>query len=94
MGIADLLAGSHGASEEAHGEPDGDEMGSDPKELAQAAVEAFFEAGRAGDYAAAAEHLATAMEHCEAYGGAEEPEGEGEGEGKGLLILAKPRGKS
>lgn len=95
-----MLAGKGG-----HEEPDGDEGegDTDPRAMAEASVKAFFQAGRAGDFAAATEHLAAAMAHCEDYdedydgGDGGEGEGghyghEGGNYGHALMILA-PKGK-
>ncbi len=87
--LADMLA---------HGSPDGepqdgaDGEGDDHQKLAEASVKAFFEAGKAGDFASATEHLASAMEHCEAYDDGDEPEGEHDGDGGGhpALVIAVP----
>lgn len=81
-----MLAGKGG-----HEEPDGDEAegDADPRAMAEASVKAFFQAGRAGDFASATEHLAAAMAHCENY----DSGGDGDGkDGHALMILA-PKGK-
>jgi len=86
--IGAMLAGKHGGEEMDHEEPDGDE-GGEPKDMAAAAVKAFFESGQQGDYAMAAEHLATAMEHCDSMmDGGDEPE-----KGHGALLIM-PKGKT
>ncbi len=86
-GLADIL--SKGSGSDADMAPgDDEEGGGSAKELAVASVKAFFEAGTAGDFDAAAEHLSAAMEHCEDY----ENEGE-DGAGHGALIVAVPHKK-
>jgi len=61
--------------------------GADAKKMAEASTRAFFEAGKAGDYAAAASHLSAAITHCQAadYGPAEGDKG-----AKGVVIVATP----
>jgi hypothetical protein len=86
-GLADIL--SKGSGSDADMAPGDDaEGGGSAKEMAVASVKAFFEAGTAGDFDAAAEHLSAAMEHCEDY----ENEGESGG-GHGALIVAVPHKK-
>jgi hypothetical protein len=64
-GLGSVLA--HRADGDGHAEHEpmeGD--GADSKKMAEASVRAFFEAGKSGDFAAAAEHLSSAIEHCQA----------------------------
>lgn len=84
-GLADILAARGGEDEGEHGDmPD-----AEPHEMAEASVKAFFEAGAAGDFAAAAEHLSAAIEHCDSMGAEhEEPDGD---EGHGILAIAMPK---
>ena len=82
--LADMLAEGGGADGEPPAEDSGD---GDTKKMAEASVKAFFEAGKAGDFALAADHLASAMEHCEAYADDSEPkDGAGEG-GHAVLVI-------
>jgi hypothetical protein len=76
--LADLLAKGDGGGSSS---PDD---GGDPKKMAQASIKAFFEAGKSGDYAAATEHFASAMEHCGDYGGSDGPVEDEGGEGSGM----------
>jgi hypothetical protein len=81
-GLADILA-HKGDGEDADMEPGEPEEGGSAKEMAVASVKAFFEAGQAGDFDAATEHLSAAMEHCENY----EDEGAPPEHGAALLMI-------
>jgi hypothetical protein len=89
--IADMLArGGNSAGHADHMEPpEGD--GGDPKAMAAAAVKAMFEAAKAGDFETAAEHLSSAMEHCEKYDG-EDGEGPASDGGHAALLLVPHKG--
>lgn len=87
--LAEMLArGGDSAGHADHADPEMD--GGDPKKLAAASVKAMFEAAKAGDFDAAAEHLSSAMEHCDSYEG--EPEGDGKDGGHAALLLVPHKG--
>jgi hypothetical protein len=85
-GLADILA-KGGGSDADMAPGDDAEGGGSAKEMAVASVKAFFEAGTAGDFDAAAEHLSAAMEHCE------QDEGEGPEPAHGALLMIPHEGK-
>lgn len=89
--LADMLA-AHGDGDDADMEADPERPGdgSDAKAMAVASVKAFFEAGKGGDYEAATEHLAAAMEHCESYEGDDGADGGG---GHAALLVMPHGGK-
>ena len=80
--LADMLAHKGGG-----GAPPEEDDGGDGKAMAVASVKAFFEAGKAGDFETAAEHLSAAMAHCESM----EPGEDSGGGGHALLLV--PHGK-
>lgn len=93
--LAEMLAKGAGHADAGEA-PDADTPESNHKAMAAASIKAMFEAAKAGDYEAAAEHFSSASEHCE-NSEYNDPEEAGEGDSsKGMghtALLLVPHGK-